>query len=135
MATPDCIFGLSIPDTVGSCNQLGGNILERRFHRQWIPIELQPRASPRISLGDERGSEIESGPRVVLFTQRALPPLCHREFNFRYRQLDAGNGAGLGDGDAYQQSDLAGNGESCGRFADVVADDGWWRGSGQIRQA
>src|SRR4029077_19145406 len=91
-------------------------------------------AATTMSVCDELGSKNKSGPCVARFTQRAVPSLYHRQFNLRYRQLDAGDGARLGDGNVDQQSDLAGNGQSRGRFADAVADNGWRRGSRSVRQ-
>src|ERR1700722_21009959 len=100
-----CTFDSLAPAAPGRSRVYGGIISNR----------LQASCPPRMSLGHERGSETEHSQCLEHFAQLSIPPLRHRQSDFRYRLLDASNGARMGDGRAYEQSDLAGNGESRSR--------------------
>src|SRR5438309_10750091 len=87
-----------------------------------------------MSLGDERRSEIDDTQRVTRFAARSISPLHHRLRDFRYRNVDAGDDSGLGNGYAHDVSVHARTGESMRRIANARAHDGRWFSRGQVRQ-
>src|SRR6266480_7036707 len=130
------IFGSPITATVGKSTGRGGNALTAKNHHliNKTPPPLRPHASPRMSLGDERGSETDDTQRVARFAARSVSPLHHRLRDFRYRNVDASDDSGLGNGYAHDVSVYARIGESMRRTADARAHDGRWFSRGHIRQ-
>ena len=86
-----------------------------------------------MSVGHERRSEIDDTQRVTRFATGSISPLPHRLRDFRYRNVDAGDDSGLGNGYAHDVSVHARTGESMRRIANARAHDGGWCRGGQIR--
>src|SRR2546423_12045921 len=87
-----------------------------------------------MSVGDERRSETDDTQRVARFAAGSVSPLHHRLRDFRYRNVDASDDSGLGNGYAHDVSVDAWIGKPLRGITDARADDGRWFSRGQIRQ-
>ena len=85
-----------------------------------------------MSLGDERRSEIDDTQRVTRFAARSISPLHHRLRDFRYRNVDASDGARLGNDFADEFRSHARIGEPLRGLTDAGADNGRRQRGGPI---
>src|SRR2546430_2133868 len=93
---------------------------------------LRPRLSPRMSLADERGSKIDDSQCPSCFAAGSVSPLHHRLGDFRHGNVDASDGASLGDDHAHDFCSNAWVGAALLGTTNAGTDNGWIVYSRQI---